>query len=85
MGITVTENRNGIAVYSIAEGSGAESAGLQVGDLIVKVDGEVVNTSAKLNEIRDRKKPGESITFTVIRNGELQDIKVVLGEDIPEK
>ena len=85
VGITVTENRNGIAVYSIAEGSGAESAGLQVGDLIVKVDGEVVNTSAKLNEIRDRKKPGESITFTVIRNGELQDIKVVLGEDIPEK
>lgn len=84
VGITVTENRNGLSVYSIAEGSGAQNAGIQVGDLIVKADGVAINTSAKLNELRDLKQPGETITLTVIRNGELQDIKVVLGEDIPD-
>lgn len=84
VGITVTENRNGLSVYSIAEGSGAQNAGMQVGDLIVKADGVAINTSDKLNELRDLKQPGETITLTVIRNGELQDIKVVLGEDIPD-
>lgn len=84
VGITVTENRNGLSVYSIAEGSGAQNAGIQVGDLIVKADGKAINTSDQLNELRDLKQPGETITLTVIRNGELQDIKVVLGEDIPD-
>ena len=83
VGITVTENRNGLSVYSIAQGSGAELAGIEIGDLIVKADGNVINTSQKLNEIRDTKKPGEKITLTVIRNGELKDIEVILGEDIP--
>ena len=83
VGITVTENRNGLSVYSIAQGSGAELAGIEIGDLIVKADGNVINTSQKLNEIRDTKKPGEKITLTVIRNGELKDIEVVLGEDVP--
>ncbi len=85
VGITVTENRNGLSVYSIAEGSGAANAGIQIGDLIVKADGVAINSSKKLNEIRDKKSPGENITLTVIRNGELQDIIVTLGEDIPSE
>ena len=83
VGITVTENRSGLSVYSIAEGSGAENAGIQIGDLIVKADGVAINTSKKLNEIRDKKAPGETIVLTVIRNGELKDITVTLGEDVP--
>ena len=83
VGITVTENKNGLSVYSVVPGSGAASAGIQQGDLIVKADGNVLNTSAKLNEIRDTKSPGEYITLTIIRNGELKDVKVLLGEDAP--
>lgn len=84
VGITVTENRSGLSVYSIAEGSGAENAGIQIGDLIVKADGVAINTSEKLNGIRDKKAPGDTIVLTVIRNGELKDITVTLSEDIPE-
>ncbi|MDY3929468.1 MAG: trypsin-like peptidase domain-containing protein [Clostridia bacterium] len=83
VGITVTENRSGLSVYSVAEGSGAAKAGILEGDLIVKVDGQAINTSKKLNEIRDTKKPGDYIVLTVIRNGELQDINVQLTEDVP--
>lgn len=83
VGITVTENKSGLSVYSITEGSGAENAGIQIGDLIVKADGVAINKSEKLNEIRDKKAPGETITLTVIRNGELKDIEVTLGENIP--
>ena len=84
VGITVTENKNGLSVYSVVAGSGAANAGIREGDLIVKADGQVINTSDKLNEIRDKKSPGEYLTLTVIRNGELKDIDVLLGEDVPQ-
>lgn len=84
VGITVTENRNGLTVDSVSAGSGAEAANLQEGDLIVKADGEVVKTSKALNEIRDKKSPGESLKLTIIRNGELLDVSIILGEDIPQ-
>lgn len=81
IGVTLTESKNGLTVYSVSEGSGAEKAGIKQGDLIVKADGTVVTTREALNEVRDGKKPGDYITLTVIRNGELTDVKVQLGED----
>ncbi|MBR4720971.1 MAG: trypsin-like peptidase domain-containing protein [Clostridia bacterium] len=85
IGITVTESRNGVTVYSVSAGSGAEKAGIKEGDLIVKADGKAVNTRDALNSIRDAKKPGDYITLTVIRNGELTDINVQLSEDKPKE
>lgn len=84
IGITATESRNGLTVYSVTPGSGAEKAGIQQGDLIVKADGVVVNTVNALNEIKEKKSPGDYITLTLIRNGGLADIKVELTEDIPQ-
>ena len=37
----------------------------------------------ELNEIRDKKAPNEYLKLTVIREGELLDIDVKLGEDVP--
>lgn len=85
IGVTITESKNGLTVYSVSEGSGAEKAGIKQGDLIVKADGQVVTTGEALNAVRDTKKPGDYITLTVIRNGELTDIKVQLSEDKPKQ
>ncbi len=85
VGITATESRNGLTVYSVTEGSGAQKAGIREGDLIVKADGKVVNTVNALNEIKETKAPGDYITLTIIRNGELTDVKVQLQEDKPTK
>lgn len=85
IGITATESRNGLTVYSVSPESGAEKAGICEGDLIVKADGEVVTTVDALNEIKETKKPGDYITLTIIRNGELTDVKIKLQEDIPQK
>ncbi len=84
IGITATESRNGLTVYSVSAGSGAEKAGIKQGDLIVKADGQVVTTVDQLNTIKETKKPGEYITLTVIRNGGLTDIQVELLEDKPK-
>lgn len=85
VGIMARETAYGLSVSSITEGSGAEKAGMQVGDLIVKADDKVVKTVDALNEIRDTKKAGDTLLLTVIRNGELITVNVVLGEDIPQK
>ena len=85
IGLTGTESRNGLTVYSVEKGSGAEKAGIKEGDLIVKADGIVINTIDALNEIKEKKSPGDYITLTIIRNGALVDVKVELSEEKPEK
>lgn len=84
IGITATESRNGLTVYSVTAGSGAEKAGICQGDLIVKADGVVVTTVDALNEIKEKKSPGDYVTLTLIRNGGLVDVKVQLTEDKPQ-
>lgn len=81
VGITVMETRYGLFISSVSAGSGAEKAGLQPNDFITKVDGQAVKSSSELNELRDKKKPGETMTFTIMRDGKLQDFQVVLQED----
>ena len=85
VGITASETNFGLSVQSVSEGSGAYKAGMKVGDLIVKAEGKVVKTVSALNEIRDTKKAGDSLQLTVIRNGELITVNVILGEDLPQK
>lgn len=85
IGITATESRNGLTVYTVAEGSGAKKAGVKVGDLIIKADGIVVKTVDELNDIKDKKSPGDKVTLTIIRDGELLEIKVELQEDKPNQ
>ena len=50
------------------------------GDLIVAVDGQQIKDfSELLSYLVVNKNPGETITFTVIRNGQTLDVDVVLG------
>ena len=84
IGITATESRSGLSVYSVSDGSGAKKAGIKEGDLIVKADGTAVKTVAELNEIKEKKNPGDKIKLSIIRDGELMEIDIVLSEDKPE-
>lgn len=73
----------GIYVVSVSTGSGAEKAGIQPGDVIVKADGKTVTTSDELNDVRDTHKAGEQIKLTLVRDGKTMDINVTLGEEKP--
>ena len=61
-----------------AGGSSAQSAGLKVNDVIIKVDGVPTSSSAKLMELVGRKRPGESVVVTVNRDGDVKDFNVTL-------
>lgn len=80
VGIGISETRYGLFIGSIQDGSGAAEAGLQVGDMILEVDGQKVSTSSEVNEIRDKKKPGDYLTFKILRDSETMEISVKLTE-----
>ena len=70
----------GIYVKTLENFSAAERAGIKVGDVIVKADGQTVETMDELNEIKNQKKIGDKMTLTIWRNGKTQDIDVTLQE-----
>lgn len=85
VGITVSSTNYGLSVVSVSAGSAAEKAGIKKDDLIIKVDGTAVKNKETLNEMRDAKKPGDAMVFTVMRDGGLIDITVILAEETPNK
>lgn len=70
----------GIYVKTLENFSAAERAGIKVGDVIVKADGQTVETMDELNEIKNQKEIGDKMTLTIWRNGNTQDIEVTLQE-----
>lgn len=80
----------GIYVADLVENGAAKAAGVQKGDVIVKVDGVTTRSSSSLQELIGRKRPGESALVTVSRDGKLRDINVTLrnrdgGKDFLKK
>lgn len=70
----------GIYVKTLENFSAAEKAGIKVGDVIIKADGQDVETMDELNEIKNKKEIGDKMTLTIWRNGKTQDIEVTLQE-----
>ena len=85
VGISISETRYGLFISSVQEGSGAEEAGLKANDMIIEVDGTKVSSTSEINEIRDKKKPGDTLKFKIMRDGETKEIDVKLTEDISAK
>ena len=71
----------GLYVSSVEPGSAASDGGIRTGDVIIKADGEKVNSVDSLNEIRDTKQVGQPLTLEVYRNGNNIDITIYLKED----
>lgn len=80
---TATRNRlvEGIYVYQVQDGSPAQEAGLQNGDIIVEFDGQEVKTTQELNDIKNKKEIGDSVHIKVYRAGEYKEGDLVLGSD----
>ena len=74
-------SESGAYVAAVSEGSGAAAAGLAEGDIITALDGESVEGASDLMLAVRGKNPGDTVTLTVNRNGQEQEIQVTLGDD----
>ena len=72
----------GLRVGNVTDDSSAEKTGLLIGDRIVSVEGRKVRTVERLSSILGGKSPGDLLTMTVTRDGELLQFGFILpGEE----
>jgi len=83
LGIEVGTVPEGAAVRSIEEGSAAEDAELQAGDVITRIDDHPVDSSGSLVATVRSYRPGDRVTVTFLRDGEQQTTELELGSDAP--
>jgi putative serine protease PepD len=72
-------NPNGARVESVTPGGPADKAGLQKDDEIKAIDGQPVTDPSDLSSAIALKKPGDTVTLRIERNGLTQEIDVKLG------
>lgn len=70
----------GALISEVAGGSPAESAGLARNDIILSVNGTEISDSQPFTELMLPLQAGETVTFSVLRDGATSDVQVTLGE-----
>ena len=74
------DGRGGAIIVDLTQGSPADSAGLEVGDLIVASEGRPILTMESLRADIQLRLPGMTITLDYERNNELFSTEVTLGD-----
>lgn len=72
--------RSGLMLVSVQDGAPAAAAGLLIGDVIFKVDGQPIAHPGDLLPFVDEDRVGSEITVKVLRAGAAQDVRVTVGQ-----
>ena len=71
---------SGAAVIgNVEDGSPADEAGLQAGDVVTSINGEPLQNHLQIGNRVASMQPGDEVTLTISRNGEIREINVTLG------
>lgn len=70
---------SGVYIYSV-DGKNAKKAGFKSGDMVYAVDDEVIGSFEDLSSIITSHKVGDTITYTIVRDGRTMDISFELEE-----
>ncbi len=81
LGVTLQTDSDapGVPVVSTAEGSAAEKAGLQNGDIIIKVDGKRTENYDSLASMMRQLSPDETVRIVFLRDERRRRTKATLG------
>jgi S1-C subfamily serine protease len=78
LGISQTQ---GFYISKVTKKSGAEKAGLQKGDIIIKIDSQNINTYADLSGYINTKRPKDIVQVTILREEKNKTIPVILSKN----
>lgn len=70
----------GIYITQVSQGSGADKAGIQAGDVLTAINGKNVTTMEELNTVKKQYKPGDTVTVKVARNDRTLSLKLTFSE-----
>lgn len=80
LGVVTEKVEEGVEIHSVTEGSGAEKAGLQEGDIITTINKTAISSPQMLAETIGKSKPGDEIDVEYIRDGKKKKVKATLGK-----
>jgi putative serine protease PepD len=83
LGVFVGETTGelGALIDEVEDGTAAEDAGLEAGDIVKKIDDRIVVDATELIASTLSYRPGDQVIVTYERNGEEQTVEVTLGSD----
>lgn len=70
----------GAYVREIIEDGAADLAGIEVGDIIIEIEGEKIDSAEAVSEIRNDHQVGDEIKVVIFRDGETIEKTIVLQE-----
>lgn len=79
LGITLPRDSDELVISEIQPGTAAARSGLQVGDLVKRVNGEVVRTFPELKGHISGKRPGTELIFEIQRGSVTRSYRVRIG------
>ena len=75
----------GVLVRGVEDGSPAEKAGLEAGDIITRFDGKPIEKPADLPRAVGNTKPGSKVSISVFRRGGHRELSITVAEIEVEK
>ena len=75
--------QDGSVVPGVQDGTPAKAAGIEDGDIIVSVDGKVLDEEHPLDATLSQFAPGDTVTVEILRDGKTITIPVTLGTRPP--
>ena len=70
----------GVLIVAVGEETPASEAGLARGDILLAIDGDMVNTAAELQHVILMRDPGDTLELTVKRGDEEMTLSVTLAD-----
>ena len=70
----------GVYVRSVTAGSCAETAGIQQGDIITKIDDTDITSVSQLSSVKNSYRAGDTVTVTVYRAGQELSLSLTFDE-----
>ena len=63
----------------VVPGGPADKAGIKVGDIIVTIEGQAIDSEHPLDSVLTQFAPGRTVTIGLLRNGQTVEVKLTLG------
>jgi serine protease Do len=79
LGIQMVPDESGVKVQEVQPRTAAQKAGIKAGDVIVGIDDTEVSNRDQLMELLQTKKPGDTVTVKLLRDGTRMELKATLG------
>ena len=87
LGVTVSDTAStdglvtGARISEVEEGSAGDEAGLEAGDVVTRLDDQAITSSEALVATVRGYRPGDTVTLTVRRGGDTEQLEATLGSD----